>query len=588
MKKIRCAIYTRKSSEEGLDQDFNSLDTQREACAAYVSSQKAEGWVLLPDHYDDGGKSGGTLDRPSLQQLLRDVDEGKVDQIVVYKIDRLTRSLADFAKLVDRLDNAHASFVSVTQSFNTATSMGRLTLNVLLSFAQFEREVTAERIKDKIAASKRKGLWMGGMVPLGYDADGRTLKPNEQEAKTVQSIYNLYLEHRTIRKVKEQAVQLGLLSKSRFSKRTKKTSGGNSFGLGHIHAILTNPIYAGRIRHKKNIYEGKHPPIIKPELFDKVQTLLQQQSRKPRGKPQSPYSSPYVGKLFDETGDRLTPSHANKKGIRHRYYVSRRLIEGTTNKQLTGSINNDRTINDGWRLPARPLEEAIARLIHERLTSSDFTKLIIKNLSPAKAAMRIERTKQLATAITTKPAKAAQLTKSIQIKPGHITITLDPNQIAKKLKISLPQIDNNHDDNHFDDNHFDDHESHIEVHTDNNARGSLSSITAPFQLRKRGVETKLIIGGLNNELDHILIKNIAKAQQWYQAIKQGTTFDQIAEQEHASIARMRQMINHAFIAPEIVKSVLDGYQPIDFTSNFIQRNALPSDWRKQHDLLSRL
>lgn len=578
MKKIRCAIYTRKSSEEGLDQDFNSLDAQREACAAYVASQKHEGWILLPDHYDDGGKSGGTLKRPSLQQLLHDVDEGKVDQIVVYKIDRLKRSLADFARLVDRLDNAHASFVSVTQSFNTATSMGRLTLNVLLSFAQFEREVTAERIRDKIAASKRKGLWMGGMVPLGYDADGRTLKPNAQEAKTVQSIYSLYFKHRTIRKVKEHADRLGLRSKARISKRSKKTSGGNPFGLGHTHAILTNPIYAGRIRHKDKVYAGNHPPIVEPDLFDKVQTLLQQQSRKPRGKPQSPHSSLYVGKIFDETGDRLTPPHANKKGIRHRYYVSRRLIDGAANKKSTGGVKNDSTIKDGWRLPAQPLEEAITKLINERLLGSEFTKFAIRDLSPAEASIQIERTKELAIAITEKPAKAAVLTKSVHIESGHITITLDPNQIAKKLKISLPTIGN----------HSDDHAPDTEGRTDDEARGNLSIITAPFQRRKRGVETKLIIGGSTTELDPILIANIAKARQWYQAIKQGTTFDQIAEQERTSIARIRQMINHAFIAPEIVNSVLDGSQPIDFTSNYIQRNALPSDWQKQRNLLSRL
>ena len=303
-----------------------------------------------------------------------------------------------------------------------------------------------------------------------------------------------------------------------------------------------------------------------------MQTLLQQQSRKPRGKSQSPHSSLYIGKLFDETGDRLTPSHDNKRGIRHRYYVSRRLIEGKTHKKPTGAIK------DGWRLPAKPLEEAITRLTIQRLTNSGFTRQIIQNLTPAEAVNTIERVNQLALSITAKHAKAAQLTKSIHIIPGQITINLDPNQIAKKLKISLPAIGN----------HFDDHDHHTEDHTDDEARGSLSIITAPFQLRKRGVETKLIIGGLNNELDPILITNIDKAHQWYQAIKQGTTFDQIAEQEQTRIARIRLIINHAFIAPEIVISVLDGSQPIDFTSNFIQRNALPSDWQKQHELFSRL
>ena len=225
MPKIRCAIYTRKSSEEGLEQEFNSLHAQREACAAYVASQKAEGWVLLPAEYDDGGISGGTLERPALQRLLGDIDAGLVDQIVVYKIDRLTRSLADFAKIVDRLDAAGASFVSVTQSFNTATSMGRLTLNMLLSFAQFEREVTAERIRDKIAASKRKGLWMGGQVPLGYEADGRTLRINAEEARTVRTLYALYDRLGTVRAVKAEADRLDLVTKVRSKPDGSRTGG---------------------------------------------------------------------------------------------------------------------------------------------------------------------------------------------------------------------------------------------------------------------------------------------------------------------------------------------------------------------------
>jgi len=241
MKKIRCAIYTRKSSEDGLEQEFNSLHAQREACAAYVASQKHEGWVLLPDHYDDGGLSGGSLERPALRQLLYDVASGRVDQIIVYKIDRLTRSLSDFSKIVDILDAAEASFVSVTQSFNTATSMGRLTLNMLLSFAQFEREVTAERIRDKIAASKRKGLWMGGQVPLGYDASGRTLKIRDDEAQTIRMLYDLYEEHGTVRAVKAEAARLGLRTRQR-NAADGTVSGGGAFDRGHIHHILTNPI----------------------------------------------------------------------------------------------------------------------------------------------------------------------------------------------------------------------------------------------------------------------------------------------------------------------------------------------------------
>ena len=274
MKKIRCAIYTRKSAEEGLEQEFNSLDAQREACAAYVASQKAEGWVLLPTVYEDAGISGGTLERPGLQRLLADIDAGLVDQIVVYKVDRLTRSLSDFAKLIERLEAAGAVFVSVTQSFNTATSMGRLTLHMLLSFAQFEREVTAERIRDKVAASKRKGLWMGGRVPLGYEKDERTLRINEAEAETVRTLYALYRKHETLRQVKAEADRLRLRTKQRFTADGTRT-GGLPFRRGHLHCLLTNPLYAGRIRHQRRVYEGQHPSIIAPELWDAVQAQLQ-------------------------------------------------------------------------------------------------------------------------------------------------------------------------------------------------------------------------------------------------------------------------------------------------------------------------
>ena len=263
MKKIRCAIYTRKSSEDGLEQEFNSLHAQREACAAYIASQKHEGWVLLPDQYDDGGLSGGSLERAALQTLLTDIRAGKIDQIVVYKIDRLTRSLADFAKIVDIFDAAGASFVSVTQSFNTATSMGRLTLNMLLSFAQFEREVTAERIRDKIAASKRRGLWMGGQVPMGYDPDGRTLKINECETETIRTLYALYEQHGTIREVKEQADALGLRTRRRLLS-SGETRGGGAFDRGHIHHVLTNPIYAGRIRHRDRVHDGSTTRLSLP------------------------------------------------------------------------------------------------------------------------------------------------------------------------------------------------------------------------------------------------------------------------------------------------------------------------------------
>ena len=368
MKKIRCAIYTRKSSEDGLEQEFNSLHAQREACAAYVASQKHEGWVLLPDQYDDGGLSGGSLERPALRQLLSDIQSGKIDQIVVYKIDRLTRSLADFAKIVDILDAAGASFVSVTQSFNTATSMGRLTLNMLLSFAQFEREVTAERIRDKIAASKRRGLWMGGQVPMGYDPDGRTLKINECEADTIRTLYALYEKHSTIREVKAQADALGLRTRHR-TLASGESRGGGAFDRGHIHHILTNPIYAGRIRHRDQVHDGQHDPIIPPEQWDAVQQRLQGLASRIRMRKTPRRVSLLCGKIFDETGDRLTPSHSRtKKGTRLRYYISHRLIARSGEKNL-----------DGWRLPADQLEAQISDLACRRLAEPAFAGRICRN-----------------------------------------------------------------------------------------------------------------------------------------------------------------------------------------------------------------
>ncbi|MDF1806770.1 recombinase family protein, partial [Hyphomonas sp.] len=275
----RCAVYTRKSTEDGLDQDFNSLHAQREACEAYVRSQAGEGWKLLPDLYDDGGFSGGTMDRPALARLLADIEAQKIDTIIVYKVDRLTRSLADFSRIVDVLDAHDVSFVSITQQFNTTTSMGRLTLNMLLSFAQFEREVTGERIRDKIAASKRKGMWMGGFVPLGYEPDGRTLTINEEEAGTVRKVFELYLELGNVRHVKQAADDLGLTTKVRRrgvgesedkaegpiendAPASKRSGGGRPLSRGYIYKLLGNPLYIGCIAHKGEIHEGLHPAII--------------------------------------------------------------------------------------------------------------------------------------------------------------------------------------------------------------------------------------------------------------------------------------------------------------------------------------
>ncbi len=264
---LRCAIYTRKSSEEGLEQAFNSLDAQREACAAYVKSQAHEGWRLIPERYDDGGQSGGTLERPGLQRLLAAVEARQLDVIVVYKIDRLTRALVDFAKLAELFEAHGVSFVAVTQQFNTTSSMGRLTLNVLLSFAQFEREVAGERIRDKIAASKRKGMWMGGVVPLGYEAGDRTLVINPAEAETVRTLFRLYLELGNVRRLQAEAARLGLTTKARREADGQPRS-GRPLSRGHLYTILRNPLYAVQIAHKGQRHPGRHPALIQPETWE--------------------------------------------------------------------------------------------------------------------------------------------------------------------------------------------------------------------------------------------------------------------------------------------------------------------------------
>ena len=542
MRRIRCAIYTRKSSEEGLDQDFNSLDAQREACEAYIASQKHEGWELLPEHYDDGGISGGHLERPSLQRLMQVVDEKRVDQIVVYKIDRLTRSLADFAKLVDRLDAAEASFVSVTQSFNTATSMGRLTLNVLLSFAQFEREVTAERIRDKIAASKRKGLWMGGNVPLGYQADGRTLKIDDVEAKTIKTLFDLYMEHGIVRKVKERAEKLGLRSRRRV-RGAGRVSGGQPFDRGHIHHILTNPIYAGRIRHKGQVYEGQHPAIIEPAVWEQVQQMLIEGAAKARGMIGKATRSLLVGKLYDETGDRLTPSHSKKNGKRLSYYISHRLVKDRSRKHP-----------DAWRLPAEQLEELIADLVRERLKSHDVVGRLIDDLSASETTTKLAKLEAV-----NQTKQCLTLIERADICPGKLTVHLQKDEVASLLACKPDRID-----------------------------PTALIFETSFRMRRRGVELKLHLGDAPREVDRTLVQNIVKAQRWMAMIIDGKTFAEIAQAEGTSKRRVQDVVDLAMLAPDILDVIAAGEQPDGLTSDYLIKSGVPSVWTEQRTQFAKL
>src|SRR6202522_2246024 len=357
VKPVRCAIYTRVSTEHGLDQEFNSLDAQYEAASAYIKSQAHAGWTLVRARYDDGGYSGGSTDRPDLQRLLDDIRGRKIDVIVVYKVDRLTRSLADFAKLVELFDAHGVSFVSVTQQFNTTTSMGRLTLNVLLSFAQFEREVTSERIRDKIAASKRKGLWVGGNLPLGYELKEGKIAIVEEEAELVRSIFRRYLELGSVNELLRDLSERNIRTKSRLLS-TGATRGGIPFGRGTLYYLLSNRFYIGEVKYKDEILPGEQPPIMDRELFDAVrQKSLAQWSHRTVVRNKS--DQLLTGLLFDDAGHRMIPTHATKAGVRYRYYASAPVLNGEAKTASAGSVS---------RVPAADAEDSIIKSLEAHLT----------------------------------------------------------------------------------------------------------------------------------------------------------------------------------------------------------------------------
>jgi site-specific DNA recombinase len=346
IKPVRCAIYTRVSTEHGLDQEFNSLDAQYDAASAYIKSQAHAGWTMIRSRYDDGGYSGGSTDRPDPQRLLDDIRARKIDVIVVYKVDRLTRSLADFAKLVELFDAHGVSFVSVTQQFNTTTSMGRLTLNVLLSFAQFEREVTSERIRDKIAASKRKGLWVGGTLPLGYEMKDGKIAIVEEEAELVRSIFRRYLELGSVNELLRDLRERNIRTKTR-RLSTGATRGGIPFGRGALYYLLSNHFYIGEVKYKNEILPGEQPPIMDRALFEAVrQKCLAQWSHRTVVRNKS--DQLLAGLLFDDAGHRMVPTHATKAGVRYRYYVSRPFLHGEAKTASAGSVS---------RVPAADIEK---------------------------------------------------------------------------------------------------------------------------------------------------------------------------------------------------------------------------------------
>ncbi len=542
--KTRCAIYTRKSTDEGLDQEFNSLDAQFEACAAYIASQKHEGWKQLPHRYDDGGISGGTLEPQGLQQLLNDIDAGRVDMVVVYKIDRLTRSLADFAKLVERMEASDCSFVSVTQSFNTSSSMGRLTLNMLLSFAQFEREVTAERIRDKIAASKKKGLWMGGLPPLGYDPHPdklrRELIVNEEEASTVRQLFQICLETGCLNASAVAAKVEGLRSKRR-TFTSGRIQGGTPLSRGQIHATLTNPIYRGLIRHKDQTFPGTHPSIIDEVLWEEVQTKLQAASAKRRGTSQDHGSAAaLLGKFRDETGDRLTPTHTNKNGRRIRYYVSNGLVSGKPRP-------------DAWRLPAKQFEDAVAGAMAEHLARHAQLRSVLRGGSANAMESASQRAETLAKAINRSGIKTvAHCLANGVIAQDTIDIHLDASAVADCLDLEQ-----------------------------SNLNPGLLVTKTKFTCRRRGQETKIVAGEAKPEPNQTLVKALRNAHAWAEALKSGTPIKDIARANRCSDSYARRVIPLATLSPKLQSAILEGTLPDHITLETFIRADIPLGWTDQ-------
>ncbi len=549
MIKQRCAIYTRKSSEEGLEQDFNSLHAQREACAAYVMSQASEGWSLIPDVYDDGGISGGTLERPALRRLLADIAANRIDIVVVYKVDRLTRSLLDFSKLVEAFDTAGTSFVSVTQSFNTTTSMGRLTLNMLLSFAQFEREVTAERIRDKIAASKAKGMWMGGTPPLGYEPDGRSLAIVEDHAAIIRDIYKRYLDTGNVRLVAEQLVREGIRSPKRIYAKTGQSYGGVCLSRGQIYTILRNPIYTGRIAHRDQLHAGQHPAIIDTETWDQVQQCLTDNVRGSRSIRRA-NTSLLAGRIVDGNNEPLIATHACKGKQRYRYYVSRSLQVGDAAGE-----------GKGVRVPARDIErvvsEAVATLFDDPV---DVVARAWLDLRPAMLAALTTRCTSIAVALRACNAASpiVELVAQVRVTESGIEIDLSAQAIGDML----------------------------DVHRVTGAADTLT-IACEAAIRRTGRRVTLVQANgrptAHSGPSVSLIKLIVQARIWWAVLAKGEeTIKQFAARERVTASWMTRVVRLAFLAPALVEAVLDGGRPIALDAvALVGTDAVPAAWAEQ-------
>ena len=551
-KLLRCAVYTRKSSEDGLEQEFNSLDAQYEACAAYAASQRHEGWALVKNRYDDGGFSGGNMERPSLKRLLGDVEAGKVDIILLYKIDRLTRSLTDFARIVEVLDQAGASFVSITQSFNTTTSMGRLTLNMLLSFAQFEREVTGERIRDKIAASKKKGLWMGGPVPLGYNVRERKLVVNEEEAEQVRRIMRRYLALGSVPTLAEELNRNGYRTKVQ-RRSSGPHRGGCIFRRGTLYHLLSNRIYRGFIVHKGTAHAGEHEAIVDERLWDDVQALLAENASGSSRRLKHQHPSLLTGKVVDGEGRKMSPSHATKRQRRYRYYVTR-------SDQLDGSR--------AWRVSAYDLEKLVCSSLAEQLLVRHFVLgLAEEDAADAQRFQRAAAAAEMAAATLRsgsaqrKAELLAQLVRQVRLHEDTIEVELDRETARERLSLS----------------------------GESGSGAKRLIITIPAVRVRRGHQLRLVVPGPNSgrslplRRDEKLIALIAEAQEARQQVLSNPehSIARIARDHGRCRTRLGKLVGLSCLAPDIITAIVEGKQPEHLTASRLLSSPIPMAWPEQ-------
>jgi DNA invertase Pin-like site-specific DNA recombinase len=534
-KTLRCAIYTRKSSEHGLEQDFNSLHAQRESAEAYIKSQEHEGWKLIRTPYDDGGLSGGTMERPALQCLLADIAKNLIDVVVVYKVDRLTRSLTDFARLVEIFESHGVSFVSVTQQFNTTTSMGRLTLNVLLSFAQFEREVAGERIRDKFAASRRKGMWMGGNIPLGYDVAGRRLVVNVAEAKTVKLIFERYLDLGCVRALQAELDRLGIRSKHRIAE-TGRSVGGGPFGRGALYYLLRNRVYRGEAVHKGVAHPGEHDAIIEDGLWEAVQAKLSAHASEQR-KGRAESGALLMGLIFDDRGNRMSPSHTTRKGGRYRYYVSQALLQGR--KKEAGSV--------------------------ARIGAEELERIVVEAIRPDRSAERVAIPGGTPTEQTPSHSPGDDYDQGIR------------DMIIRQVERIVV------------------HATEVEIVLQAGVNDSRSlgadgeasrSLRVPMPGRRLRDRKDIIIpgdaGAPPRRLDRSLVLAVARGRTWASALRRGEYADtaEIAGKCGLGESYVRRILRLAYLAPDILESIAEGRQPRGLTLDRLL-GPVPFAWAEQ-------